>query len=132
MHRNKLHFIWISSTVECEAEKIENEEADCRKRISKCKEDIRRTRFFMAEMRVKVKQQKEIRWEKEKQKEILSHCLEMIKFNNKKLSDLSIQTKALESSRSSIVRSTDRRKFQFEMQLRALQLKDLESKGDLS
>jgi len=81
----------------------------------------------MAKMRVKVKQQKEIRSEKEKQKEILSHCLEMIKVNNQKLSDLSIGTIALETLRSRI-RDTNRRKLQFELQLRSLQIKDLEAK----
>jgi len=87
---------------------MENEEADCRKRMSKCKEDNRTARSFMAEMRVKVKQRKEIRWEKEKQKEILSHCLEMIKVNNQKLFDLSTGTKTLEALRSNI-RNTNRR-----------------------
>ena len=85
----------------------------------------------MAEMRDTVKQQKEIRSEKARQKEILSNCLELIRNNNRKLSNLSIETKALETLRSKI-RNINRRKIQFELQLRALQLKDLESKMHLN
>ena len=84
----------------------------------------------MTEMRGKVKQQKEIRSAKEKQKGVLSHCMEMIKVNNQKLSNLSTENKRLETMRSNI-RDTNRRKLQFELQLRALQLKDLKSKKHL-
>jgi len=123
-------FIFYFFKVELEVQKIELEEADCRKRISQCREDIRKARFSMTEMRGKVKRQKEIRSAKEKQKEFLSHCLEMIKVNNQKLSNLSKENKRLETIRSNI-RDTNRRKLQFELQLRALQLKDLKSKKHL-
>jgi len=85
----------------------------------------------MAEMRVKLKNQREMRSEKEKQKEILSHCLELIRNNSQKLSNLSIETQALETLRSKI-RNINRRKIQFELQIRALQLKDLKSKMHLN
>ena len=84
----------------------------------------------MTEMRGKVRKQREIRSEKEKQKEILSHCLQMIKINNQKLSDVSTGNKRLETIRSKI-RDTNRRKLQFKLELRALQLKDLQSKKHL-
>ena len=84
----------------------------------------------MTGMRDKVRKQKEIRSEKEKQKEFLSHCMEMIKVNNQKLSNLSTENKRLETIRSNI-RDTNRRKLQFELQLRALQLQDLHSKKHL-
>jgi len=84
----------------------------------------------MTKMRGKVRKQKEIRSEKEKQKEILSHCLQMIKINNQKLSNVSTGNKRLETIRSKI-RDINRRKLQFKLELRALQLKDLQSKKHL-
>ena len=84
-------------------------------------------RFSMTEMRVKVEQQKEIRLEKEKQLELLSRGLVLIRINNQKLSDLSIEIKKLEFLRS-FIRDANRRKLEIELQLRALQLKDLKSK----
>jgi len=100
------------------------------RRISKCKEDIRMARFSMAEVRDKVKKQKEIRSDKEKQKEILSNCLKTIRNNNQKFSNLSIGAGALKTFRSNI-RDSNRWKLQSELQLRALQLKDLESRKHL-
>jgi len=85
----------------------------------------------MEEMRDKVKKQKEIRSDKESQKEILSHCLELIRSNAQKLSNLSIGAKALDTFRSNI-RDSNRKKLQSELQLRALQLKDLETKKHLN
>jgi len=55
----------IFVSVKLEQRKIEIQEANCRRKISQCKEDIRRSRTSIAEMRDKVKQQKEIRAEKE-------------------------------------------------------------------
>jgi len=84
----------------------------------------------MTAMRVKVKNQKEIRLVKEKQLELLSRSLALIRINNQKLSDLSIERRKLEFLRS-FIRDTNRRKLEFELQLRALQLKDLKSKKHL-
>jgi len=81
----------------------------------------------MREMRVKIQQQKEIRFEKKKQKEILSHCLILIQINNQKLIDLSIDYKKLEMIRTRI-KDTQTKKLQSELQLRALQLEELKTK----
>ncbi len=85
---------------------------DCRKRIRQFREDIRMARFSMTEMRVKVEQQKEIRLEKEKQLELLSRGLVLIRINNQKLSDLSIEIKKLEFLRS-FIRDVNRRKLEW-------------------
>lgn len=45
---------------------MENEESDCRKFESKCREDIKLTRISMREMRVKVQLQQRFRLEKKK------------------------------------------------------------------
>jgi len=87
-------------------------------------------RFSMTEMRVKLKNQREMRSEKEKQLELLSRCLVLIRINNQKLSDLSIEIKKLEFLRS-FIRDVNRRKLEIQLQLRALQLKDLKSKKHL-
>jgi len=84
----------------------------------------------MAEMRGKVKKTKEIRSEKEKQKDFLSRCLALMMTNNEKLSNLSIECKKLENLRTRI-RKTNKRKLETELQLRALQLDNLKSKKSL-
>jgi len=81
----------------------------------------------MSEMRVKVKKQREMRLEKEKQLELLTRSLALIRINNQKLSDLSLEVKKLEFLRS-FIRDTNRKKLETELELRALQLKDLKSK----
>ena len=87
-------------------------------------------RFSMTEMRGKVKKTKEIRSEKEKQKDFLSRCLALMMTNNEKLSNLSIECKKLENLRTRI-RETNKRKLETELQLRALQLNDLKWKKSI-
>ena len=87
-------------------------------------------RISMKEMRVKLKNQREIRLEKEKQKDCLSCCLTFMSINNKKLSKLSIECKKLEILRTQI-RKTNKRKLESVLQLRTLQLNNLKSKMSL-
>ena len=110
--------------MELEKQEVEVEEADCRKRISQCKIEIRLSRTSIAEMRDKIKLQKETRSEKEKQKELKSRYLEMIRFNNQKLMDLSTEYNKLEILRAHI-RETDKRKLESVLQLREMQIKKL-------
>jgi len=84
----------------------------------------------MAEMRDTKKQKKEIHKEIKKQKEMLSHCLKLIQINNRMLTDLSNERRTLETLRAHI-KDTNRKKLQSELQLRALQIKELKSKKDL-
>jgi len=87
-------------------------------------------RFSMTEMRVKVQKQKEICSEKEKQKDFMSRCLALMRSNNEKLSNLSIESKKIENLRTRI-REMNKIKLETELQLRALQLDDLKSKKSL-
>jgi len=84
-------------------------------------------RFSIAEMRIKVNKHKEIRSEKEKQKDFFARCLALMRINNEKLSNLSIERKKLENLRTRI-RETNKRKLETELQLRALQLSVLKLK----
>ena len=84
----------------------------------------------MTEMRVKVKKRKEVLSEKKKQKDLLSQCLELIKYNNQKLTDLSMNFKKLGIIRTRI-KDTKKKSLQFELQLRALQIEDLKWKRNL-
>jgi len=113
-----------------EERKVEIEEAECRKQISQCKEEIRLARISMAEMRDKIKKQKEIRSEKTKQKETLSNCLQLIRINNQKLNDLSIDYKKLEILRTRI-KETKTKTLQSELQLRVLQLEELKAQRSI-
>ncbi len=106
------------------------EEAECRKQISQCKEEIRLARISMTEMRTQILKQQEILCEKKKQKEILSHCLELIKINNQKLTNLSIDRKKLEILRTRI-KETNTKTLQSELQLRGLQLEELKTKSEM-
>jgi len=71
-----------------------------------------------------------MRLQKEKQLELMSRCLALVRINNQKLSDLSLEINKLEFLRS-FIRDTNREKLKLELQLRALQLKDLKSKKHL-
>jgi len=84
----------------------------------------------MAQMRDKKKQKKEICPEIKKQKEMLSHCLKLIQINNRMLTDLSNERRTLETLRTHI-KDTNHKKMQSELQLRALQIKELKSKRHL-
>jgi len=106
------------------------EEAECRKQISQCKEEIRLARISMTEMRAKILQQKEILSEKKKRKGVLSHCFGLIQINNQKLTDLSNDCKKLEIVRTQI-KETKTKTLQSELQLRALQLEELKTKRNL-
>jgi len=90
---------------------LEIEETECRKRISQYREDIRKARFCMAEIRNKIKKQKRIVSENVKQKEIKSRWLATIRANNQKMEDLSTEYKKLETLRTRI-REINRRKFE--------------------
>ena len=81
----------------------------------------------MAEMRNKNKQKKEICPELKKQKEMLSQCLKLIRINNQKLTDLSNERRNLDNLRTHI-KDTNNKRLQSELQLRALQIKELKSK----
>ena len=95
---------------------MEIEETECRKRISQYREDIRKARFCMAELRIKIKKQKRILSENVKQKEIKSRWLATIRVNNQKVVDLSIEYKKLETLRTR-KRETNERKFEAVFQL---------------
>ena len=90
---------------------LEIEERECRKRISQYREDIRKARFCMAELRIKIKKQKRILSENVKQKEIKSRWLATTRANNQKVADLSTKYKKLETLRTRI-RETKQRKFE--------------------
>jgi len=74
-------------------------------------------------MRAKVKQQKEMRMEKEKRREHLLYCLKFIKITNEKLRDLSLKYNKLGILRGNIGNTNDVT-LQYEIQLRELQLNE--------
>ena len=108
----------------------ETKNEECLKQIKRCRREIRMARLSMAKMRDKVKEKKEVCMEKEKQKEHLLYCLKFIKNSNQKLTDLSVEHNKLGILRGHIA-NTNEIKFQYELQLRTLQLHEVESEKKL-